>query len=154
MHFTYGKSIIRDPNTPRLGYSQSLDIWIEVKPMRKLRTEFSFDRYWLWERKGGEELYDVFTLWNKITYQFSKRLSIRLITQYYSYTGKIQIDPLLSYELNPFTVFYFGSNHNVQDFGAPCGVRETNHQIFLKLRYQFKTTPEDILGKVVGIWKK
>ena len=149
-----GKEINYYDYPPSLGYEQSIGFWTQIKPIKKLRTNFRYNHYWLWEKKGGAKVYDVYVFRNTTTYQFSRHLSFRLVTQYYSYTGGFQIDPLLSYELNPFTVFYFGSNHNVQDFGTPCGIRETNHQIFLKLRYQFKTTPEAIFGKVVGIWKR
>jgi len=122
-----------------LGYSQSFDVRIELKPTEKLRTEIIYNHYWLWGKRGGSEIYNVFTFYNKTIYQFSRYLSIRLITQYYSCTGKIEISPLLSCELNPFTVFYFGSNHDIERFGDPYNVMgETNRQVFLKLRYLFR----------------
>lgn len=150
IYLSFGKTI--NYSALDFGYDRSFRIFGEIKPTDKLRTELMFNRYWLWEKGTGRELYDVHVLYNKTTYQFSKHLSVRLITQYYSRTGQVEIDPLISYELNPFTVFYLGSNHDFDKFDEPYGMRESYHQIFVKFQYLIRSTPEDIFGKV-KIWK-
>jgi hypothetical protein len=146
-----------------LGHRRDIGFWSEIKPTKKLRTELVYDRYWMLDSESNAISLFQQIFRNTLTYQFSRHLSFRLVIQY-SYTkipaydnyesSEFQVDPLISYELNPFTVFYLGSNHDVEDFGDPCGVRESGRQIFLKLRYQFRTTPEDILGKVTGVFQR
>ncbi len=53
---------------------------------------------------------------------------------------KWEIDPLLTYRLNPFSVFYLGSTHDLRDFNAadpqaPSLFRQTGRQYFMKLQY-------------------
>ena len=150
--FSFGKSINYRADPPSLGYSQSFDLVTEIKPIKKLRFSVDFSRYWLWDKESGKEIYDVFVLYNKTTYQFSKHLSLRLVTQYYSSTKRFEFYPLLSYELGPFTVFYIGLTSHFKDFDDPYGFRETDRQFFIKVRYLFKTTAEEIIGKVGEIF--
>ncbi|MFQ6617223.1 MAG: DUF5916 domain-containing protein, partial [Fidelibacterota bacterium] len=158
----FGKSINYYADPPALGFYQNIGLWGEVKPIEKFRASISFNRYEMLESRGGKKsLYqDAFR--NTLTYQFSKHLSFRLVAQYkyteiaaYDYEKyEFQIDPLISYELNPFTVFYIGSNHDLEKFDVPYGTREKNHQIFLKLQYQFRSTPDDLSGKVRGLLER
>lgn len=93
------------------------------------------------------------------SYQFSKRLFIRLVgeinhLEYYSvfgydansgeYLGGINnsttfaFEPLLSYKLNPFTVFYMGANFGGQkdpNFENYDGYTATDQTVFLKMQY-------------------
>lgn len=72
-------------------------------------------------------------------YQFSPELYIRLITQYDSFDKSVEFFPLLSYKLNPFTIFYIGSTQSLSDFGDPFGMRQTARQFFVKLQYLWRS---------------
>lgn len=148
--FSTGKAI--NYSALDFGYERSFGIFGEIKPISRLRAELMFNRYWLWEKRGGKELYDVFVLYNKTTYQFSKHLSLRLVTQYYSSTRRFQFNPLLSYEPGPFTVFYIGLASYFKDFGDPDGFRETDHQFFVKFQYLFRTTADELISKAQDIF--
>jgi hypothetical protein len=158
--FTIGKGI--NYVELGLGHSRDIGLWTQIKPTKKFRTTFVYDRYWMLDSEGKAKSLFQQIFRNTLTYQFSRHLSFRLVIQYsyteipaYDYSGsEFQVDPLISYELNPFTVFYFGSNHDVEDFGNPCGVRESGREIFLKLRYQFRTTPEDMFNKFTGVFRR
>jgi hypothetical protein len=138
VHLEVGRDI--NYSALELGYYQSLYAWGEIRPTKKMRMEFEYNRYWLWEKRGGKEIYDASVMYNKTTYQFSRKLSLRAVTQYDAYYKEIEFDPLLSYEPNPFTVFYIGFTSYFEDFGAPLGFKRTKHQFFVKFSYLFKTT--------------
>ncbi len=57
--------------------------------------------------------------------------------------SKWEIDPLITYRLNPFSVFYFGSMHDYRDFnsafpGQQSLHRMTDRQYFMKIQYLFQ----------------
>ena len=121
-----------------LGDIRNISLWLTlINPIPRLLSGFSASRYWLWETDGGKEVHDATVFQNTTSYQFTRDLSLRLITQYRSDTRNIAIYPLLSYEPTPFTVFYLGSNHNLNKFNEPYGYRESDRHIFVKFQYLF-----------------
>jgi len=133
-----GKGINYCASPVALGDIRDLSLWLTLKPTSRFSSSFNSERYWLWESEGGKEAYDVTVFQNKTSYQFTKHFSIRLVTQYQSDNKNIGIYPLLSFELNPFTVFYLGSNHALNKFDEPYGYRERERRIFVKFRYLFE----------------
>jgi hypothetical protein len=136
--YQFGKDINYYVSPVALGDVSYLALSLIFKPTPKFRTSFWLPRYWLRD-DTGKEVCDVTVFQNKITCQFTKYLSLRLITQYNSSDKSIGVYPLISFELTPFTVFYLGSNHNLYNFEEPHGISETNRQIFLKFQYLFTT---------------
>ena len=63
---------------------------------------------------------------------------------YHMYFGsKWEVDPLLTYRVNSFSVFYLGSTHDYRDFNAarddvPSNLVLTERQYFTKLQYLFQ----------------
>ena len=62
--------------------------------------------------RGGEAVYTVNIISQRINYQISRPLSVRLITDYNDYYRTIYLSALLSYEYRPGTVFYLGVEDN------------------------------------------
>jgi len=120
----------------RSAYSQYYSTSLIIKPLVKMQIEFSGSRYYLYKTPWKDEIYDVSTIRNEILYQFTHHLSFRIITDYYTQTKKLSFYPLLSYELNPFTLFYLGANINTIKY--PEKIETQDHQIFLKFQYWFK----------------
>ena len=63
------------------------------------------------------------------------------------FDGTLSIEPLLSYQLNPFSVFYIGANVLEQDFDHKSfdsidrtgdGFEPTSWQYFFKFQYFFR----------------
>jgi hypothetical protein len=91
----------------------------------------------------------------RFTYQFSKYLSLRLVGQYFyqiQYDPKdfindeiekaVDLQPLISYQPNPFTIFYIGSSIDFDvgpDGYESFDMLQSNRQIFLKFQYLFQT---------------
>ncbi|OYD15790.1 hypothetical protein CH333_04870 [candidate division WOR-3 bacterium JGI_Cruoil_03_44_89] len=136
--YQFGKGINYYASPLDLGDFSETSLSLTLNPTPKFNTSFWSHRYWLWD-DAGEEVYDVTVFENRIAYQFTKYLSLRLITQYNSSDKSLGVYPLMSFELTPFTVFYLGSNHNLYDFEEPYGISETSRQIFLKFQYMFVT---------------
>ncbi len=81
-----------------------------------------------------DKILDVFLLYGSLNYSFTDKISTRLFFTYYK--GLTGIYPLFTYQVNPFTVFYFGANINAMKYGD--NLKGKDHQIFLKLQYMFK----------------
>ncbi len=60
------------------------------------------------------------------------------MVQYDEFSGALSIEPLLTYRLNPFSMFYIGSNQAFRDYGAPDGMTHTSRQYFAKFQYLFR----------------
>lgn len=79
----------------------------------------------------------------RIKFQATKELSTRFIIQYNRFDHVWDVDPLLTYRLSPFSVFYFGSNYSY-DYLSPRPQRDplwqlSSRQYFMKLQYLFQT---------------
>ena len=83
----------------------------------------------------GSKIYSGFVTRTRINYQFSREWFLRLVVQYDDFDRSLSIEPLLSYKLNPFTIFYLGSSHGLQEPGGDGDWTNTGHQYFLKLQY-------------------
>jgi len=70
---------------------------------------------------------------------------LRLILQYDDFASLRDVEPLLSYKINPFTVFYAGSTHRLEHFGDDRSgpfdpdLTQTERQFFLKVQVLLRT---------------
>jgi hypothetical protein len=64
------------------------------------------------------------------------------VLQYNDRSESWDFDPLLTYRLNPLTVFYIGSTHDYRDLNLEDDGREgwtlTGRQYFMKMQYLFQ----------------
>ena len=133
-----GRFIYRADN-PKLGRGNNF--WIEtvLKPSDKFSVDVTCARSRLWSMKDSHLFYDGYIARGIVAYQFSPEFFVRLIGQYDQFARQIQVDPLVSYKLNPFTVFYVGSNHGFTKFSPPYGVERTMQQFYIKLQYLWQS---------------
>ncbi|HQT90572.1 MAG TPA: DUF5916 domain-containing protein [Candidatus Kryptobacter bacterium] len=133
-----GRFIYR-ADQPELGRGNNF--WIEtvVKPTDKLSADVSYARSRLWSVNDSHLFYDGYIVRGVFAYQFSSEFFVRLISQYDQFAKQIQVDPMISYKLNPFTVFYVGSNHGFAKFSLPYGVERTVQQFFIKIQYLWQS---------------
>jgi len=129
-----GRFIYR-ADQPELGRGHNFSLETILKPTAKFSLDLSYARSRLWSVNTGELYYDGYIARGVIVYQFSCEFLVRMISQYDQFAKQIQIDPMVSYKLNPFTVFYAGSNHDFSKFGEPFGVERTAQQFFVKVQY-------------------
>ena len=70
-----------------------------------------------------------------------RALSARIVLQYNDREDAWDTDPLLTYRLNPLTIFYIGSTRDYRDLNPAEDGREgwtlTERQYFVKAQYLF-----------------
>jgi len=85
---------------------------LTFKPLTTLRFFYNIRQDNFTRGKGGERAYRINIISQRINIQLSKPLSLRLITDYNDYYKEVYSSILLSYQLNPGTVFYVGIDDN------------------------------------------
>jgi hypothetical protein len=138
--FEMGKYIVRFKNPSYVGYGFNAEAWLTLKPVNRLSIENNYTYSELSKEAGGEKLYTGYILRNKTSFQFTRGLFLRLVTQYDSFSRRFDVDPLFSYKWNPFTIFYIGSTHDVHEYNTGDRKRlvETSRQFFAKFQYLFR----------------
>jgi hypothetical protein len=135
---SFGRFINR-ADAPSMGTGHDISMTVQTRPTSQLQIELSYSRARLSSVSTGELFYDGYIARAVGTYQFTAEVFLRVIGQYDQFNKAIDFYPLISYKLNPLTIFYAGSTYSMTDFGAPYGVRDTARQYFIKLQYLFRT---------------
>ncbi|MBU4495229.1 MAG: carbohydrate binding family 9 domain-containing protein [Acidobacteria bacterium] len=137
IRFSFGNSIYYEDN-PYLGYLTSIGLSLDLKPLTNFRLLYDFRVEDFYRSRGGEKVYNVTILSQRLNYQLSKTLSIRLITDYNDYYGELFNSLLLSWVLRPGTVFYLGYNDN-QEKETGGLFRNEGRTVFFKFSYWWRT---------------
>ena len=135
---SFGRFIKRN-DMPDAGKGHSISFTALVKPTSQLEIDLSYSRARLSSIATGELFYDGYIARMVGIYQFTSEVFLRLIGQYDEFNKAINVFPLVSYKLNPYTIFYIGSTYDLSDFGNPYGFKQTSRQYFLKLQYLFRS---------------
>jgi hypothetical protein len=131
---SFGRFIKRtDPVDMGRGHNISLSALVRLTS--QLEIDLSYTRARLSSLATGELFYDGYIARSTGIFQFTKEIFLRVIGQYDEFNKKIDVYPLISYKLNPYTIFYTGSTYSLSDFGEPYGVRTMIYQYFIKLQY-------------------
>jgi hypothetical protein len=151
---TIGRVIARSNElaTPVLGESYDLYFWLGLKPTMRLVIEPYIEYSKLDFPDGGPNIYDYYVARSRFSYQLSREWFIRVVVEYvhgkeivgtgggYAYDEQayLSIEPLLSYKLNPFTIFYVGSSHDYWDVNQEGKMYESSRRFFAKFQYLFR----------------
>jgi hypothetical protein len=133
-----GNFIARNEDPPVMGDGLNYDLWLDIKPLSNVKIEQWCEYSELKRQDNNEELFSGFIYRNRLNYQFTRELFLRLIIQYDDFDEAFDIEPLLSYELNPFTVFYIGSGYNYGDIDDSGNMTLSSRQFFAKFQYLFR----------------
>jgi len=136
LSFSFGDGIYYDEN-PYLGYKTSWGLRLTLKPLTNFRLFYNFNNNEFSEIKGGERVYSINIISQRISYQISRTLSLRLITDYNDYDKKLYNSVLLSYELRPGTVFYLGVDDNQEKDDSGI-FRGEGKYYFIKFSYWWR----------------
>jgi hypothetical protein len=137
-NFAFGRFINRT-DAPALGTGHTIYLTALIKPTSQFQIELDFSRARLRSVGTGDLFFDGYIARTVGIYQFTSEFLLRLIGQYDQFNNKIDIYPLFSYKLNPYTIFYAGSTYSLSDYGPPFGTEQTVRQYFLKLQYLIRT---------------
>jgi len=134
----WGKYIVRFEDPSFVGHGFNINLYATVKPFDRLRNDIEYSYSQLARSSGGELLYAGYVISDKISYQFNKNFFLRVLLQYDMFGRIFTIDPLLSYKWNPYTIFFVGSSHDINelsDANAISNYYETDRQFFVKFQY-------------------
>ncbi len=148
----FGRSIYRTFNPeiePFLGRMIELEVTANLKLLSRLTltTSYSYER--MKDRAGERVMYDGWILRNRANLQINREASLRLVTEYDSFDERFAFEPLLTYRLNAFSVFYLGMSDQYlrmreyqrasgDEPPAPDGDKRWDidgRQIFAKIQY-------------------
>jgi hypothetical protein len=135
---SHGRRIARFQDPPTLGKGTDAEVWLEFKPLTRWVIEPSLNYSQLNDPKTGEQFFSGYIFRTRNTFQFTREFFLRLVVQYNGFSEGLSIEPLLTYRLNPFTLFYVGSTQGYQNFGDPHDLTATKRQYFAKFQYLFR----------------
>jgi hypothetical protein len=130
---------IRRTAVPELGKGYNLETGLSLEPTSWLKTSFSWSTARLESIASGDEFYDGHIFRNVTTVQFTRKLFIRGIGEYNTFSDSFNIYPLISYKFNAFTMFCAGMTRDYQQYNPDESnfYKTTGHQYFVKLQYLF-----------------
>ncbi|MCE7934461.1 MAG: hypothetical protein DYG96_07695 [Chlorobi bacterium CHB2] len=137
-NLSFGRTIARSIPTPVLGRGMDISLWGTFKPFERLTIapEAIYSKLDYPDERGN--IFEATILRLRLGYQFNRELSARLVCEYVTEGELLRLEPLLTYKLNSFSVFYLGSSHAMADYPAPAGLTQTDRQLFLKFQYLWK----------------
>ncbi len=142
LHFganlSLGRSIARNVDPlPIMGQETYLEGWVELRPTNRLTISPRIEYVKSDSASTGGNIFEGYATRIRFDYQFTREFSLRFITQYNDFAKTWEFDPLLTYRLNLFTVFYLGSTHDLHDYDGKNGydLRQYNRQYFMKIQY-------------------
>lgn len=131
---SHGRFIARNLDIPVLGRGTNITASTTLKPCSQFSIQPTYG-YAKLNYPDGSKIFEGYILRTKFSYQFTLNMFLRLVLQYDHFDRDFQVEPLLSYKLNPFTIFYVGSTQAFDKFDGETGMTETNRQFFLKFQY-------------------
>lgn len=132
----WGRRVARTLAVPVVGEGRNVRISATIQPAQRVIVESSLD-YQELDRSTGEELFSGFVARTRVGFQYNRELNLRAVVQYDDFRERLDIEPLLVYQINPFTIFYVGSTHASSHFDGH-GMVGTERQLFAKFQYLFQ----------------
>jgi hypothetical protein len=112
---------------------------LNLKPIDKFTIESTYDYIENSNIVSDELYFKGYITSTKLQYQANKELSMRLVLQYNDFSNSWDVDPLLTYRINSFTVFYLGSTYDYNQYDIENEDRKewamSSRQFFMKLQY-------------------
>lgn len=122
--------------------STSINAAMTLKPINALVIEPNWNFARATVEKTGEELYEGYIARIRAIFQMNRQLSLRLVVQYNDFGQTWDIDPLLTYRISPFSLFYLGSTHDLARLSLinddPADWHQESRQYFMKIQYLFQ----------------
>jgi len=150
-YWSYGNQIAYGCRA--MGRQTKWRAWLDLNLFDRLYVENWINHVKSYDSETDAELFNGFIYGNRISMQYNRQLSIRLFSQYNDFSDTWVFDPLITYQITPFTLFYVGSTYNVRAFDnldksgnrfvsdAEESFRHrklTSRQFFMKVQYLFQ----------------
>jgi hypothetical protein len=132
-----GKYIFRT-SSPVLGKGYNITTSLDIEPTSRLKSSFDWSAAALKDAGDNTEFYDGHILRNITTFQFTRKMFLRNIVQYNTFSKTFSIYPLVSYKFNAFTMFCAGMTQDMMDYNTEnISFKPIGYQYFVKLQYLF-----------------
>ncbi|HRR09290.1 MAG TPA: DUF5916 domain-containing protein [Rhodothermales bacterium] len=136
----YGEMIAR--RQLRMGVGTNIGLEFEFKPIDRLTIEPEVNYSQLGDKITKANFFEGYIVRTRATYQFTRALSARMIWEYDDFNAMMRYEPLLTYQISPFSVFYVGASlgnkkADIQLF-PEMGYYPINQNVFFKFQYLFK----------------
>ncbi|MEW5922832.1 MAG: carbohydrate binding family 9 domain-containing protein [Candidatus Zixiibacteriota bacterium] len=139
-----GDQIVRNRAISVLGRETTAWLSTVIRPVERLKITTSYTYMTSDSLEGGHKFFETWVGRAKLDYQFTKELSARLVTQYDEDGRSWTIDPLLTYRINAFSLFYAGSAYAYEEYHFLDNdeyqekTKLQSRQFFMKLQYLFQ----------------
>lgn len=148
----FGRSIYRtfDPSAePFLGRMLNASAETSLKLLQRLSLASTLEYARMKTRDGESLVYDGWILRNRLDLQINREGAVRLVAEYDKFDRRFRLEPLLTYRLNAFSVFYLGVadryarterflSHGTGGGDPKKGWDLDSRQIFGKIQYLFR----------------
>jgi hypothetical protein len=136
---SHGDRIARFTDPPLPGIGTNAQVWFDLKPFTRWVIEPSVEYAELHDAATNEQFFSGYIVRLRTVFQFTRRLFVRLIVQYDDFSQAASIEPLVTYRINAFSVFYIGSTQALLYYEGPRSFQPSARQYFLKFQYLFRT---------------
>jgi hypothetical protein len=141
--WAYGRTIARDDLA--MGMQTVLNSWVDFRPLKRLQGELRLNYTRSRDVDTFAEYFDGYIARLRMSYQFTRRFSLRLVGEYDAFDKQWSLDPLVTYQINPFSTFYAGAAYDYLRFDG-CGTKQdetvsclSQRQFFVKIQYLLQT---------------
>lgn len=136
IRYSFGDGIYYS-DEPYLGYKRALEVSATLRPFSNLNIFYQYENNVFATERGGDVVYKINIISQRLHYQLSRPLSVRIITDYNDYYKKLYLSFLFSWEYRPGTVFYLGVEDN-QEKDEGGVFRGTGRFYFVKFSYWWR----------------
>lgn len=137
--YRWGDAIARNAAVPYIGNSRNINAGLTLKLTRRLVLQPNLSFSDLKHPETGATEFSGYIGRARVNYQFTGKLLARVIVQYNDFAESLDVDPLITYRVSPFTVFHVGSTHTYLTFPGAVGEQQffaqSSRQIFFKFQY-------------------
>ncbi len=131
----FGRFIARNLDVPVLGSGYNFTFSATLKPWSRFIIRPAYTYSTLDYPDGGPNIFRGYILRTNFNYQFTRELMTRVVLQYDDFGRDFSLEPLVSYKLNAFTIFYIGSSQGYEKYDGIDGMTSISQQYFMKLQY-------------------
>ena len=139
--FSKGVNTVTFLDIPEKGSSNSFSLWTRLKVSDRFQVGGTYEKQQMTTLDKKEEYYSGYLAGIRVNYQYNQALSLRFLGQYNDFSQTFQLQPLLSYQPSPFTIFYIGLTSNQVANGLSMNSLQesqtSSNQLFIKLQYLF-----------------
>jgi hypothetical protein len=137
--FEWGKDLSYNESIPESGNLISMSFSLRFQLTNNLSMTPSYRSSKL-KKSSNENYFDGSISRLRLNYQFNNFLNIRLIAENNTFNERFFVQPLIQWNPNPSTIFYFGGNQRTvvsedNEFSRPELLDFNRSQFFLKFQY-------------------